>query len=195
MTDAKAIRFAAVLVALAGYALVFRTGEARIAARLAANAEIAERINADRRLFTTRTALERERGRLHAALHAAETQTERSALVSRFLRDAAVIASLHRVTIATVTAGAAAPSASAAALPAVGTNRGAAGPFETISLDIVVEGRYADVLATARSLSASSHVLASVEIASLARKATASAEPALTASLNIVLHRVAARPV
>jgi hypothetical protein len=201
VTDAKAIRFAAVLVALAGYALVFRIGESRIAARLAANAAIAEQIDADRRLFTTRTALERERGRLHAAIRTAETETERGALVARFLRDASVIASSHHVVITTVTAGAA--SAARVAPPTVPqgptapstADRGTTDPFETISLDLVVEGRYADVLSTARALSASSYVLASVEIASLARKANASREPALTASLGIVLHRVAARPV
>ena len=40
MTDTKIVRFAAVLVVLAGYVFVFRAGEERIGDRLAQNAQV-----------------------------------------------------------------------------------------------------------------------------------------------------------
>jgi hypothetical protein len=186
MTLAKAIRFAAVLVVLAGYLIVVREGERRIGERLAANAELLERLASDHRLLAMRAGLERERSRLRSSLRTAEIRAERGAVVSSFLRDAAAVAAARGTRITSVTANGAPPAAPA---PAAGTPNA---PFETVAFELAVEGRYADILATVRALSATSHALASVEIASLARKNAGAGGATLTASLNVVLHRLGA---
>ncbi|HEX3463174.1 MAG TPA: hypothetical protein VHS78_03860 [Candidatus Elarobacter sp.] len=217
MTHPKAVRFAAVLVVLAGYVLVFRSGEGRIGARLAQNAELADRLDAGRRLVANRTALERERTRLNAVLRIAGTLERPGAPVPAFLHHAASVAAAQRTTVTTVTAGGAPPrptasnatTPSAATIPSATTTASplataagetspsdaagsATSAFETTAFDVVVEGRYTDVLATVRELSASSRVLASVEVASLARKSAGTDDSTLSASLRITLHRLTA---
>jgi hypothetical protein len=187
MTVAKSIRFAAVLVVLAGDLLVVREGERRIGERLAANAELVERLSSDRRLLAMRAGLERERTRLRASLRAAGLGAERGNVVSTFLRDAAATASVRGTKITSVTANGAplaAPASTVAGTPAA--------PLDGVALDLAIEGRYADVLATVRALSATPHVLASVEIASLVRKNAGPAGTTLAASLKIVIHRLGA---
>jgi hypothetical protein len=186
MTLAKSIRFTAVLVVLAGHLFVVREGERRIGARLAANAELAEQLSSNHRLLALRAGLERERTRLRAALRAVGTHAERGAMVSGFLRDAAAVAAARGTRIVSVTANGAPAGAPA---PTVGMPNAS---FDSVAFELAVEGRYADVLATARDLSATSHALASVEFASLARKSSGRGGAALTASLNVVLHRLGA---
>ena len=176
MTDAKLVRFAAVVVVLAAYAFTFRAGEVRIAQRLAENARIGERVRAGERTLASRQRFEADRARLRGELRTVELEAGRSALVARFLRDAARIAAAHRTTIPTVTA-ANAPNA-------------ATDTLEAITLEIAVEGRYADVLATMRALSRS-RVLAAIELASLARKHADGADASLTAALHVALERLA----
>lgn len=200
MTDAKAVRFAAVLVVLAGYVLVFRAGEGRIAARLAENAELAARLESGRRLVANGAALERERSRLRAALRNTNVRERPGVLLSAFLRHASSVAAAHHTTVTTVTAGGAPPrslaidraAAGATGTVAARTTTAETTAFETTVLELAVEGRYADVLATVRALSASRRVLASVEIVALARKDAGAADSLLTASLRVTLHRLGA---
>jgi hypothetical protein len=198
MTDAKVVRFAAVAVVLAAYVFVFRTGEARIAERLDENARIAERVRAGERTLALRPRAEAERTRLRGRLRAVELDADRSTLVARFLRDAARVATIHHATIPTITAASGPPSPIAAAPTAAGTvsnpgtiaTNAANEPLEPIPLEITVEGRYADVLATMRALSRS-RVLTAVDVASLARKHADGTDATLTAALHVVLERFA----
>jgi len=186
MTDVKLVRFAAVLVVLSGYVFVFRAGEARVGARVAGNAAIAEQLRDGDRILRSRGALEQERARLRDRLRSAGPTSDRSVLVARFLRDAASTASVHRTAITAVAASG--PQTSAAPATDGATHSGGAEPFDVIPLDMTVEGRYADVLATVRALSAGG-VLASVDIASLARKDAGAPNGELTASLHVGLER------
>ena len=193
MTDAKMVRFAAVLVVLCGYVFVFRAGEGRIGERLAANAETVERLGVAERTLARGAALDAERARLERALESDQRHDDRSALTARFLRDAAALATARRTTI---TAIAASGSQTASATPprslSSSSSASASAPdetFDTIALDVTVEGRYTDVLATIRALS-SGRALAAVELESIARKDTAAAEALLTASLHVVLQRI-----
>jgi hypothetical protein len=188
MTDAKLIRFSAVLIVLAGYAFVFRAGEGRLDGRIAENARIADQLRDGERTLASRTALIAVRARLREQLRSANVAADRSALVARFLRDAARIAADHHAAITTIAAGSAAP-AIAEPTPSLRT----ADPFEEIPFEMTVEGRYADVLATVRALPAG-RVLASVDVTSLARKSAASADGTVTASLRVVLQRIVPIP-
>jgi Tfp pilus assembly protein PilO len=186
MTDAKLVRFGAVVVVLAAYVFVFRGGETRITERLDENARIAERVRAGERTLASRPRFEAERRRLRDELRAVELDAGRSALVARFLREAARIAAAHHAAIPTITAmGAAGPVTVAPNAPVE--------PLEAIPLEITVEGRYADVLATMRALSRSP-VLAAVDFASLARKHADGADATLTAALHVALERTAPAP-
>lgn len=184
MTDAKLVRFVAVAVVLAAYVFVFRGGEMRIAERLDENARIAERVRAGERTLASRRTLEAERGRLRARLHAVDLAADRSRLVARFLHETARIAAAHHTAIPAIAAtGTTAGTASAATAP-----NAPAEPLEAIPLELTVEGRYADVLATMRALSRA-HVLAGVDIASLARKHADGTDATLTAALHVALER------
>ena len=183
MTDAKLLRFAAIVVVLAAYVFIFRAGETRIAERLEENARIVERERAGERALASRPRLERQRAHLRDRLRAVDLDAGRSALVARFLRDAARIAAAHHATIPTITA--TGPQGTLAAAPGEPGD-----PLEAIPLEIAVEGRYADVLATMRALSAA-RVLVAVDVASLARKHADGADATLTAALHVVLERIA----
>ncbi len=183
MTDAKLLRFAAVVVVLAAYAFVFRAGETRIADRLDENARILERLHAGERTLASSGRAEARRTQLRKRLRTVELDAGRSALVARFLRDAARIAAAHHATIPTIAA--AGPQNAPTAAPSEGHDL-----LEAIPLDVTVEGRYGDVLATMRALSAS-RVLAAVDVASLARKHADGPDATLTAALHVVLQRLA----
>jgi hypothetical protein len=204
MTAAKLVRFAAVLVVLAGYLFVFRAGERRIGEQLSENDQTVERLRAGERTIAVQAALVTERARLLAQIRHEQTGGERSLLVARFLRDAATVAAAHRTAITAVTASGAAPiprPASAQSEATTTAPRAAAIRTESslvaadgarldgIALDLTLEGRYADVLATLRALSAGS-VPATVDVASLARKNAAEPDAVLTAALRVVLERI-----
>jgi hypothetical protein len=182
MTDVKLVRFAAVLVLLAGYAFVFRSGEARIAAQAAQNARSAERIVAGERSLASREALERERALLRGQLRLPDLARGRGDLVARFVRDAASVARARRCAIVAIAAGG--PQTTV-------QPRAADDPFEAIVLETTIEGRYADVLGTVGALSAS-HVLAAIDIASIARKNANAPDPTVSAVLHVAIERLAA---
>lgn len=186
MTDAKLVRFAAVVVVLAAYVFVFRGGETHIAARLDETARVAERVRAGESMLASRPRFEAERRRLRGDLRAVELDAGRSALVARFLRDAARIAAAHHATIPAITATGTSPATTLATSVSSASNE----LLEAIPLEITVEGRYADVLAAMRALSRS-RVLAAVDLASLARKHADGADAMLVATLHVALQRLA----
>ena len=203
MNDARVLRFAAVLVVLAGYVLVFRAGETRIGDQLDANARMVARAEAAERGIASRASLERERTRLRERLRRAEFPAGRGAVVERFLRDAAAVTSTHHTSITAVTAGAGSSLGTAGANATTAAARTASleaprgitsvistAPVESTPLEVTLEGRYADVLATVRELSRG-HVPASVEITSVARKHAAPAGAAVPVALRVVLERYA----
>ncbi|HYW53374.1 MAG TPA: hypothetical protein VE826_05360 [Dongiaceae bacterium] len=183
MTESKLLRFAAVAVVLAAYLFVFRGGETHITERLDDNARIAERVRAGERTLASRPRFEAERRQLRGELRAVDLDAARSALVARFLRDAARIAAAHHAAIPTITA-------TGTGNPATLAPNAPSELLETIPLEVTVEGRYADVLATMRALSRS-RVLAAVEVASLARKHADGPDVTLTAALHVALQRFA----
>jgi hypothetical protein len=200
MTDAKAIRFGAVLVVLAGYAFVFRAGEARIDEQLVRNAQTLEQLRADERTTASVAALESKRHRLLEQLRRSDIGGERSLVVARFLRDAGTAARARRTTITAVTAGGAQPVNAASAQRATagrvenGSRASAGVAFDGVPLELTVEGRYADVLSMVRALSAG-RVPATVDVSSLARKNPGAPDATLTAALRLVLEPVMLDPM
>ncbi len=184
MTDAKLLRLSAVLIVLAGYVFVFRSGEARIGAQAAANAQTAQQLAEGERAVAERGSLERDRARLRAGLRRLDVVREAGALVARYVRDAAALAAERHCAIVAIT-GNGTQSSAPAGPPAAG------GAFEAIALETTVEGRYADVLATIRALSGSP-VLAAVDVASLSRKNPNTTDATVTAVLHVALQRLAA---
>jgi Tfp pilus assembly protein PilO len=178
MINARLVRFAAVLVVLIGYLVVFHAGEQRLGARIDANAVLAAQLRDANRMLASRPVLEAERTRLRERLRRVDLDGDRSSLTARFVHAAARIALTNRTTIATIAASGSPGAADAGA------------PFETIPLELAVEGRYVDVLATIRALS-SSRVLASVDVVSLARKNADAGDATLVATLRVLLERLA----
>lgn len=178
MKDGRGIWFCAVLVLLAGYACIFRVDEGRIEDRIAENAAIVGQLAADEARIRRRTELEAERMRLQERLRAVDLEADRTHLVAVFLRDAARIAARHHARIAAVVAD---PDTASPAAHA---------PFEGIPLELTIEGRYSDLLAAIRDLSAS-RVLAGVEVASLTRKQTDLSRTTLTSAVRVVIEHLA----
>jgi hypothetical protein len=194
--DANAVTFAAVLVLLTGCVFVFRPDEARIGARAADDRRIRAQLASAERTLRARGELERERDGLRARLHEVDLDGDRTAAAARFVRDAAGIAARHHTTIASIAAvgpptGAATGAGTAAAPPGAAPSpaRPPADTFEAIPLDLTVEGRYADVLATVAALS-SARVPAMVDVASLARKQAGSPDATLSAQLHVTIQRL-----
>ena len=216
MNAAKMLRFTAVMIVLAGYVFVFRAGERRIGDRVADNARIGEQIVAAERTLAAAPALEAERRRLRGTLVSVHLRGTPGAHVARFMRAAARVLAAHRATIATIAVNtspivpssvpgrsAIAPSSAPAVSAATTVNGTTAGSetavddLDSVALDLTVEARYADVLDAVRALSRTD-VLASVDVTSLARKNADTSDATLTATLHVVLHRLAdvrARPV
>jgi hypothetical protein len=211
MSAGKLLRFAAVLTVLAGYVFVFRTGESRIGDQLAENARIAEQIAAAERTLASEPALETERRRLRGALVSVHLRGTRGAHVARFMREASGVLAAHRATIATIAVSASPTVPTSATAPSSGpavsattavngtpsASDAVSDPLDAIALDVTIDGRYADVLGAIRALSRTG-AAASVDVLSLARKNADASEATLTATLHVVLHRLAdvrTRPV
>ncbi len=186
-----------VWVGVAGAAIGAATlgvlAQARIDAAGSDLSVLAARLDATLRLVAARGSVEEARGTLAGRLRHAGVRGSRDAIVARFLRDASAIAARHHTAIGAVTA--AATIAASAATAAAG-NRAAAsiGPspgdgFDVVPLELTVEGRYADLLATMRDVSAGA-VPARVELVTLARKDGGSEAAALEATLRTELLRL-----
>jgi hypothetical protein len=181
--DAIVTWAAAFLVVVAGYAFVFRNGEVRIEERRADNLRTIARLQAGERELAERPQLEAEQHRLTASMRNVDLGADTTRLVSRFMRDAAGAAARHRVAIVAIAAsGPAAAPLSPAPLPSV--------PQAAVALDCTVEGRYADVLAALRDVSAT-RVPASVDLTSLARRNANADDATVSAVFHVVLQRLA----
>jgi Tfp pilus assembly protein PilO len=178
MSDVRLVRFAAVLLVLAGYLVVFRAGEQRLGTQISANAMLAAQLREASRVLASRAQLEPERNRLRERLRAVDLDGDRSALVARFVHAAARIALTNRTTIPTLAASGTPSPVDPAA------------PFETIPLELALEGRYENVLATIRALS-KARVLATVDVLSLARKNADAGDATLVATLRVLLEHLA----
>lgn len=196
MTDAKAVRFVAVLVVLAGYVCVFRAGESRIGAQQERNAATISRLQTAVRLAAARSHLLQERARLRGRLRQADLPPDRGVLVAHFLRDAARLTSAHHTRITRISGPAAPPVATALRAQSVtgAPPEQSPAPADTVTLEMIVEGRYTGLLATVGALS-SGRVPASVDVTSISRKdGAAGSEPSLSAALHVVLERYDASP-
>jgi len=177
--------FACLLLAVAGYSLVYRPYESAITDAFASRESIAFAIDQNRTLLARRTALENLRDNLERLLEELDLHDDAQTLVARYVRDAARLSSAHHVRITalqplvtphtpeTQTALAAGPAALAAT-----------------PLDLTLEGTYGDLLATIRGLS-QDRILASVDLESLERSNTpvTVTTPHLDARLHIELKR------
>lgn len=202
--DANAVTFAAVLVLLTGCVFVFRGDEVRIGERIVADRRILAQLASAERTLHARAGLERERDGLRARLRTVDLDGDRTAVAARFVRDAAGIAARHHTTIASIAAvgpaSASAQGPGTSVVPAAPSPSGATGvpgvagapadTFEALPLDLTVEGRYADVLATIGALSAD-RVPTVVDVASLARKQVGSPDPTVSAQVHVTIERLA----
>ena len=176
-------------VAVAGYVVAVRIEGARADERIAANALTAERLRAGSITLAQRPRLEAERTRLRGLLRGVDTG-DPTRLVAEFVRDAAhESARLHTAITAIGASNHPAPatapvnSATTTTPPATGAN---ADPIVLLPLDVTLEGRYLDVLATIRRLSRM-HVVAAVEVGALARTNADSSDATLSATLRVSL--------
>ena len=171
---ADALRLAALLIVLGGFFFVFRADQHRLAAQRTENAHIARQIHADDAILATAGTLATQTRALRARLARHALDVDDTTAVAAFLREAARVAARRRTTIA--------------AIGAAGRGRAGAGAagFDGVPLDLTVEGRYADVLATLGELS-SGRVLAAVDLSSLARKNAASNDATLSAAVHVVV--------
>lgn len=172
--QAQAIWFVAALIVPAAFFSLFRVEELRIDAALRQNAQRTDAFARDRAFVQSAPAFERERAALEASLRTVALDAPPTRLVALFIRDAARAAARHHTTVASI---------AAAAAPA------AAPPFEAVALDLTLEGRYADLLATLRELTRS-NALAAVDVSAFGRKDAATGG-LLVASVHVVLNRLA----
>ena len=173
--DAQAMWFAALLVLPVAFFSLFHIDELRIAQVERDNAKLVASAANDRALLAQAPALEHERASLQASLRTVVLDAEPTRLVALFVRDAARVASAHHTAITSIAAaGAPAPSP----------------PFDGVALDLIVEGKYQDVLATLRDLTRT-QVLAQLDVSALGRK-DSSPGASLVATLHVVLNKLAA---
>jgi hypothetical protein len=180
--EAHIVGFVAALVAIAGCFLL-RFDEGRIATVTSAN----EAVVLETERETTRL---REQPRIDGALRALRGRTARlaihddpSSLIARFLADAGSICSRRHTRISSISA--TSTRADAAAAPARDPHL----LFEELPLDVTIEGRYVDVLATIGDLG-QGRVIAAIDLASIAR-AGAPSTADVAASVHVTLERIA----
>ena len=172
--EAQAMWFAAVLVLPVAFLTLFRVDDLRIDAAQRRNADLVASAARDQALLAQAPALERERAALDSALHVVALDAKPTRMVALFVRDAAKVAAAHHTIVTSIAA-----SAPPAPTP----------PFDSVALDLSIEGRYADLLATLRDLTRM-RVLATVDVTALGRK-DAAANARLVASVHVVLSRLA----
>jgi hypothetical protein len=172
-----AVWWSAALVFAGGTFGFVALGEQRIAGQAATNERLAAQLTQNTAAVRSRGSLLGERGRLRAGLRRFGANGDSAPLVARFVRDADRVAQGHHTTIASI-----------AAPVSPGTPRERAEPLDTISLAVTVEGRYADVLAVIRGLSALP-VPAAIDVVSLARTSQPGST-AVAAALRAELQRV-----
>lgn len=180
--DAKACAFAAVLIVLAGYAFVFRAGEARIADQREINERLASQLRSATAEIAMLPALEGQRSALQRRVDATAAEPDATASTARFLADATRIANRRHTTFATI---AASGTPATHGVPPHGRGE----PSAPIALDVTLEGGYADVLATMRELSAG-RAPAAVDLAAIARKSVDAPDATVSVSLRVAIERL-----
>jgi len=137
--------FAALLIVITGYALVFRPLEALVGERYveidAARAALEHSLTMAARIPT----LERERTGLETQLRRVHFGDRRAVTVDRFLRTVAGVSARDDVAVESVAAGFRPP-------PAVRAGVVQAPLLEEVPLDVILRGRYRDVIRAARDL-------------------------------------------
>ena len=177
----RASLFAGVLIALAGYLLVFAPLEGSVAGRYV---EIdAARTALERSLALTRRipALTSERETLALQLGRVHVRDRRTTTVERFLRAVAVAAAQNDVAVESITA-----DGRQALRPA----RSAQTPlFDEIPLEVTLRGRYGNVIRAVRELNGGA-IAARITLASLgdADRRTG-VRPQLNAAFHVLLLR------
>lgn len=191
----KLLWLGAVLVLLAGYVFVHRSFEIRIAEQIAESETIALALDRNEVVLRGRSALERQQHRFEAVLGSVDLHAEHSALVARFIHEAVRIGNEHRVRVVQID-GARGGPATLYSPPAADESAASADRplFDTVLLEVTLEGMYLDVLSAMRELSRM-RVLVQVDIAAIER-ITASQEsgPLVTAHLHVAVERLLDRP-
>lgn len=181
---ARAGAFAALLIVLAGFALIVRPLESAIGERYA---DVdAARASLERSVALTRRipALLRERDGLRAHLRRLHLADRRAAMLERFLRTVSGVARTDGIAVVRVAA-AVPPPFSAVPHPAP------APLLEEVPLELTVRGRYGDLIRAARELGAG-ELAAHVTIASLGGAERRPGAPALlSATFHVLLLRAA----
>jgi hypothetical protein len=180
----RASLFAAVLIVIGGYELVYRPLDSAIASRYTD-------------LDTARTTLERslafarripvlanERTALEVQLRRVHVRDRRDATVERFLRDLAAVAVRDDVSVQSITA-----DARQSPLAAV---RPAQSPlFDELALDLTLRGRYGEIIRAVRELNAAD-VATRITLASMSDAERRPGEqPPLNAAFHVILLREA----
>jgi hypothetical protein len=183
----------AVVVFLAGYFLVYRSFEDRIAANYGATADVVDALRHNDMTLAHRPALEEADRRLRAALQAVDLRSDRAAIVASFVRETARVAAVHNVGVSAIEG----PRGDVRMAPRTRpTDIVAQAPvalFETIPLDLTINGSYRDLLTTIGDLS-HARVLAQIDLISIERLPVAGKNHPLTARLQVTLERLRTQP-
>lgn len=178
--DAQLVWLAALLVVVAGYFLVFRTLEERIAGENAATENIVATLTGNAAIVRERPALEQRKRDIDARLRGLALHGDRATSMAAFIQECARIASVHYVRVAAI-------DASRADVRPAGSHDA----FEGLALDLTLLGDYRGLLAAIRDLS-HARTLAQIDISSIERRTArkASDTRALEVRLHVLVQRL-----
>lgn len=179
--------FAVFVIAMAGYAFVFRPLETT-AGDLYAQLDAARLALEHSRAMAQRApALEAERSALAGQLARLHTGAPRAAIIDRFLRSLAGVAAQDRVAVEGVAAGIGQP-------PLVSPAASTPPPIEEIPFDLRLRGPYGDVIRAVRDLNDRDGAV-HISVASLSNaEHRPGTSPQLNAAFHILLLRDAQEP-
>lgn len=200
----------AAMILVGGFVLSSHWFEASRAA-LAATAEAAAlEISANENVLRTKQKLVHEQRTLDEILSRVELSGDTPSTVAHFLRDLDRTARSRGIRLVSIVSGGAgrdaatsvhvAPAPTPTMVPGSAATSSlvsavGADPFDAIPLDMVVEGRFADVIGLVRSLAAGS-TLVTIEVRSIIRASgRQTTVPRLTATLGITLYHRARQAV
>ncbi len=179
----RASLFAAILIVLGGYGLVFAPLETTIAARY--NELDSARTNLERSLSLARRipALTAERTALSAQLDRVHVRAGRAATVERFLHAVAGVSEHNGIAVESV-------AADARQAPATvdGRRSQTVALFDEQPLEVTLRGGYGNVIHAVRELNGGD-VAARISLASLGDAERPGARPALNAAFHVLLLR------
>ena len=184
---AKFCWLAAVLVVGLGYFVVIAPGEAQIADLNARVDGLLARVLADEQAAKDVDRLNKIQRDIGSELDGVSLATDRAVVMAAFLGDLESRSASRRVRLLSVQnqLGAAVATASR---PAAGSVAGASDLFDAVSLDVVLQGRYTQVLQAIANLS-QSHVLMKIQQSSMDRAKGEQDErsPVLSVQLKVAL--------